>query len=156
MEAFKHAADIRMVVDADHHLAFATAHEIGHPFVVFEREIHAIAGSLPVRRIHVVERVGTVVAFSAFKPGKIFDVGAGQALPRSRQVLLDPQQVDGRAGRCSAKRLPCNLASKSMVLQVKESGSTLDVGEGFRTGHLLPFEHLAGTERPFELAHEFF
>jgi len=43
-----------------------------------------------------------------------------------------------------------------MVLQVEESGGALDVGEGFGTGHFLPFKHLAGAERPFELAHEFF
>ncbi|MNR48183.1 hypothetical protein D3C85_1673900 [compost metagenome] len=41
-----------------------------------------------------------------------------------------------------------------MVLQVEKSGGALDVGEGFRAGHLLPLEHLARTERPFELAHE--
>ena len=43
-----------------------------------------------------------------------------------------------------------------MMLQVKKSGGALDVGEGFRAGHLLPLKHLAGTERPFELADEFF
>ncbi|MNE40902.1 hypothetical protein D3C80_1349490 [compost metagenome] len=43
-----------------------------------------------------------------------------------------------------------------MVLQVEKSGGALDVGEGFRAGHLLPFEHLPRTERPFELAHELF
>ena len=43
-----------------------------------------------------------------------------------------------------------------MVLQIEESSSTLDVGEGFRAGHLLPLEHLAGAKRPFELAHELF
>ncbi len=43
-----------------------------------------------------------------------------------------------------------------MVLQVEKTGGALDVSEGFRAGHLLPLEHLARTERPFELAHEFF
>ncbi|MNI85770.1 hypothetical protein D3C73_1427920 [compost metagenome] len=43
-----------------------------------------------------------------------------------------------------------------MVLQVKKSGGTLDVGKGFDTSHLLPLEHLARTERPFELAHKLF
>ena len=41
------------------------------------------------------------------------------------------------------------------MLQIEESRGALDVGEGFRAGHLLPLEHLARTERPFELAHEF-
>lgn len=89
MEAFEHTADVRMIVDADHHLSFAPAHEVGHPFVVLKRKVDAIAGGLPVRRIHVMEGVGTVVAFRTFKPGEIFDVGAGQALPRGREVFLD-------------------------------------------------------------------
>lgn len=42
------------------------------------------------------------------------------------------------------------------MLQVAEPGGALDVDEGFRAGHLLPFEHLARAERPFELAHELF
>ena len=145
-----------MVVDADHHLAFAAAHEVCHSFVILERKVHSIAGGLPVRWIHVVEGVGPVVAFSAFKPGKVFDVGAGQALPSGREVFLDPQQVDGRGSRRRAERLTGDLAGKGMVLQVEESGGALDVGEGFGAGHLLPFEHLPRAERPFELAHELF
>lgn len=156
MESFEHATDVGVVVDADHYLALAAAHEVGHPFVALERKVDAIAGGLPVRRIHVVERVGTIVAFSAFKPGEVFDVGAGQALPRGREVFLDAQQVDGRGGGRRAESLPGDLASEGMVLQVEESGGALDVGESFGAGHLLPFEHLPRTERPFELAHELF
>lgn len=58
-------------------------------------------------------------------------------------------------GSCT-KRLPRHLASKSMVLQIEEPGGALDIGEGFRTRHLLPLEHLTGAKRPFELPHEFF
>ena len=89
MKTFKHAADVRVVVDADHHFAFTPTHEVGHPLIVLKRKVHAITSGLPVRRIHVVEGVGTVVAFGAFKPGKVFDVGAGQALPRGGEVLFD-------------------------------------------------------------------
>jgi len=156
MEALEHTADVRMIVDADHHLAFAAVHKVSHPLVIFEREVDSVAGGLPVRWVHVMEGVGTVVAFSAFKPGKIFDVGAGQALPGGREVFLNAQQVDGRAGGSGTERLPGDLAGEGMVLQVEESGSALDVGEGFGAGHLLPLEHLARAERPFELAHEFF
>lgn len=152
----KHPPDIRVIVDADHHLAFAAPHKVDHALVILKWKIQAVAGRLPVRWIHVVERMDTVVALSTFKPAKVFNISAGQTLPRCRQVFLDPQQVNGRAGRCSAERLPRHLAGEGMVLQVKESGSALDVGEGFRTGHLLPLEHLAGTERPLELADEFF
>lgn len=156
MEALEHATDVRVVVDADHHLAFAPPHEVSHPFIVLKRKVHAITSGLPVRRVHVVEGMGAVVTFSAFKPREIFDVGTGQALPGGREVFLDPQQVDGRAGGGGTERLPGDLAGEGMVLQVKESGRTLDIGEGFGAGHLLPLEHLARTERPFELAHEFF
>ena len=93
MEAIEHAANVRMVVDADHHLAFATAHEIGHPLIVFERKVHAIASGLPVRRVHVMKGMGAVVTFSAFKPGKIFDVGTGQTLPSGREVFLDRSRL---------------------------------------------------------------
>ena len=138
-----------LVVDADHHFAFAAAHEVGHPLVVLERKVHSVAGGLPVRRIHVVEGMGAVVAFSAFKPGKVFDAGAGQALPSGREVFLDPQQVDGRGSRRRAERLTGDLAGEGMVLQVEESGGALDVGEGFGAGHFLPFEHLPRTEPLF-------
>lgn len=156
MEAFEHAADVRVVVDANHDFAFTATHEIGHPFVVLERKVHAVPSSLPVRRVHVVKGVCSVVAFRAVKPGEVFDVGAGQALPGGREVFLDPQQVDGRAGRRGTERLTRDLAGEGVMLQVKKSGGALDVGEGFGTGHLLPFEYLSRTERPFELAHEFF
>lgn len=98
----------------------------------------------------------TVIAFCAFQLGEVFDVSARQTLPSGREVLLDPQQVDGRAGGGGTERLPGDLAGKGMVLQIKKSGGALDVGEGFGAGHLLPLEHLARAERPFELAHEFF
>jgi len=156
METFEHPTNVRVVIDADHHLAFAAAHEVGHPFVVLERKVHSIAGRLPIRRIHVMESVGTVVTFRAFKPGEIFDVGAGQPLPSGREIFLDPQQVDCRASGRGAECLSGDLAGEGMVLQVEESGSALDIGEGFGAGHLLPLEHLTRTERPFELAHELF
>ena len=143
MEAVEHAADVWMVVDADHHPALAATHEVGHSLVVLEREVHAVAGGLPVRGVHVMEGMGTVIAFGAFKPGKVFDVGTGQALPGGREVFLNPQQVDGRASGRGAERLPCDLAGKGMVLQVEKPCGALDVGEGFGAGHLLPLEYLA-------------
>lgn len=145
-----------MIIDADHYFALAATHEVSHPLVILEREIHAISSGLPVRRVHVVERMSAVIALSTIKPGEVFDVSAGQSLPRGREVLLDPQQVDGRASGRGAEGLPGDLASEGMVLQVEEPGGALDVGEGFRTGHFLPLEYLAGAERPLELAHEFF
>lgn len=103
-----------------------------------------------------MEGVRTVVSLSAFEPRQVLHVRARQTLPGRRQVFLDQQQVDGRAGRDSAERLPTDFPCEGVVLQVEESGSALDVGEGFGAGHLLPLKHLARAERPFELADEFF
>ena len=49
MKPFKHPPNVRMVVDADHHLAFAAPHKVSHALVVFKREVHAVASGLPVR-----------------------------------------------------------------------------------------------------------
>lgn len=100
--------------------------------------------------------MATVIAFGAFKPREIFDVRSEHALPRGREVFLDAQQVDGRGSRRRLESLTRDLAGEGMVLQVKESGGTLNVGEGFGAGHFLPFEHLPRAQRPFELAHKFF
>ncbi|KMN16869.1 hypothetical protein TU85_24785 [Pseudomonas helleri] len=78
-----------MVVDADHHLAFAAPHKVGHKLVVFKREVHTVPSGLPVRWVHVVEGVRPVVALCALKPGQVFDIGAGQALPGCRQVFFN-------------------------------------------------------------------
>ncbi|EGH25880.1 hypothetical protein PSYMO_32484, partial [Pseudomonas amygdali pv. mori str. 301020] len=97
-----------------------------------------------------------VIALGTFEPWQVLHVRTRQALPGCRQVFLDPQQIDGRAGRGSAKRLPADLACEGVVLQVEEPGGALDIGEGFGTGHLLPLKYLARAECPFELADEFF
>ena len=55
MKPFKYPPNVRMIVDTDHHLSFAAPHKVGHAFVVFKREVHAVASGLPVRRVHVVE-----------------------------------------------------------------------------------------------------
>lgn len=156
MEAFKGAPDVRVVIDADHHPAFAAPHEVSHAFVLLEGEVDAITGGLPVRRIHVEERVRSIVALSAVEPGEVLDIGACQALPRCREVLFDPQQVDGRPRGGGTERLAGDLATEGVLLQVEEPGGTLDVGQGFWAGQFLPFEDLAGAERPFELADELF
>jgi hypothetical protein len=118
VEARKHTPYVWVVVDADHHLALAATHEVGHSLVVLEWKVNAVAGGLPVRRVHVVEGLGTVVAFSAFKPREVFDVSTGQTLPGGREIFLDPQQVDGRSSSRGAECLPGDLASEGMVLQV--------------------------------------
>ena len=41
-----------------------------------------------------------------------------------------------------------------MVLQIEKPGRPLNIRQGFRPGHFLPFKYLPRTERPFELAHE--
>lgn len=155
MKTIEYLPDARVVVDADHHLALAPAHEVGHALVLIEGEGDAVAGGLPVRGVHVEKRVRSIVALGAGEPGEVLDVGAGEALPRSGQVLLDAQQVDGRPGGGGTERLPGDLAAEGMLLEIEEPGGSLNIGKGFRARHLLPLEDLAGTERPFELAHKF-
>lgn len=69
VEAFENTPDVRVVVDADHHPALAAPHEHGHLLVVLEGEVDTVTCRLPVRRVHVVKRVRSIVAFSAFQPG---------------------------------------------------------------------------------------
>lgn len=154
VEAVEGAPDVRVIVDADHHLALATAHEVGHALVLLEGKVHPVASGLPIRRVHVEERVRSIIALGAGEPGQVLDIGAGEALPRGGQVLLDAQKVDGRTGGGGTERLPRDLATEGVLLQVEEACSTLDIGQGFRARHLLPLEDLPGAERPFELAHE--
>lgn len=154
METLKCPPDVWMVVDADHHPALAAPHEVSHALVLLVREIQAVAGGLPVRRVHVEERVRSIVALGAGEPGQVLDVGPGETLPGGGQVLLDAQQVDGRPSGGGAERLPCDLATKGVLLRIEEPSGALDVGQGFRARHLLPLEDLPGTERPFELADE--
>lgn len=106
METVKSSPDVWLIVDADPHPVLATTHEVGHALVFHERKIYAIACGLPVRRVHVKEHVRSIIALGAVEPRQILDVGAGEALPRGRQVLLDTQQVDGRAGGGRADQLP--------------------------------------------------
>lgn len=81
MEASEGLAYVRMVIDAHHHLALATPHEFGHALVLLEWKVQAIACGLPVRGIHVEERVRPVVPLRAVEPGEVLDIGARQALP---------------------------------------------------------------------------
>lgn len=90
VKALKHPSDVRIVVDADHNLTFALAHEVSHPLVIPKRKIHTIAGGLPVRRVDVVKGMGTIIALRVFQPGEVFDVGTRQALLGGREVFLDP------------------------------------------------------------------
>ena len=64
-------------------------------------------------------------------------------------------QLRKARGGCT-EGLPADLAGEGMVLQVEKPRGPLDVGECFRPGHFLPFEHLARAERPLELSHELF
>jgi hypothetical protein len=70
--------------------------------------------------------------------------------------FLDPKQVDSWRGGSGAECLPADLARESVVLEIEKPGGPLDIGEGFRACHLLPFKHLTRAECPFELADEFF
>ncbi|KPB49741.1 hypothetical protein ALP73_05285 [Pseudomonas coronafaciens pv. garcae] len=156
MEAVKNLPDVRVIVDAHHHLSFTSPHEVGHSLVVFEREIHAIASGFPIRGIHVVKGVGTVVTLGAVQPRKVFDIRARKPLPSSGKVFLDPQQIYGRTSCRGPECLASNFACEGVMLEIEKSGGSLNIGESFRAGRFLPFEHLPGAKRPFELAYKFF
>lgn len=136
MEAFKHSANIRVIVDADHDLPLATPHKVSHSLVTLKGKIHPVAGRLPVGRIHIVEGMGAVIALGTLKPAQIFNIGAGHTLPRCRKVFLDPKQVDCRTSRRGTECLPRHLAGEGMVRQVEEPSGALDVGESFRAGQI--------------------
>ena len=71
VKAFKYTLNIRVVVDSDHHFAFAAMHEGGHAFVVSKREVDAAPCRLPAGGGgHVMEGVRPAVAFSAFSHGR--------------------------------------------------------------------------------------
>ena len=116
MKAIEHSPDIWVIVDADHHLALAAAHEVSHPLIVLEREIHAVTGGLPVRRVHIEEGVRAVVFCNANIPRKVLDGGARQTEVRRREVLLDPTQVDDGSRGGGTEVLTSNLPTEGVVL----------------------------------------
>lgn len=66
MKLVKHMPDIRVVVDATHHLALAAPHEIGHQLIVLKGEVHYIASGLPVKRIHAVKGARPIVICESY------------------------------------------------------------------------------------------
>ena len=156
VKTVKHPPNVRMIVDGQHHFSLAGTHDFGHLFVLFKAELDAITLGLPVRRVQVEEAVGAVVALHAVLPRQIFDVGAAQPQAGGAQVFLYAAQVDRWAGGGGTERLAGDFAAEGVLLQIKEPGGTLDVGQRLRPGGLLPLEYLAAADRPLELAHELF
>jgi len=129
MEVLEKPTNVRMVIDTDHHLAFATAHELCHALVVLEWN--------PPRTRRSASKAGPCSggcehgrSVPHIQAREIFDIGTRQTLPGGRKVFLDPQQVDRRAGSGVTERLPGDLVGEGMVLQIEESGGSLDVGGG--------------------------
>jgi hypothetical protein len=44
-----------VLVDADHHLALAAAHEVSYALVLFKREVHAITRGLTERTLNAMK-----------------------------------------------------------------------------------------------------
>lgn len=81
VKAVERSPDVRVVVDADHHLALAAPHELGHALVVLERKVDAVAGGLPIRWVHIVERVHSIITLGTVLPGQVLDIRTSEALP---------------------------------------------------------------------------
>lgn len=82
-KAVKHPPDIRVIVDADHGFALDATEYLGHFLVLLPAKWHAVSLGLPVRRIHIEEGVGAIVAADAVLPGEVFHRGAaGEAQMR--------------------------------------------------------------------------
>lgn len=154
MEALEYTPDVRMIVDADHDHALAPPHEVSHLLVLLEREFDPLSLGLPVRRIHVEERVQPVVPFDAVKPRHALNVGVGKPLPGCRRILFNAQQVDRRSCGRGTKRLPSGLDTEGVLLEVEELHSAQDVRKRLRPDHFLPLEDLPGAERLLGLAYE--
>lgn len=101
VEAVERPPDVRVVVDADHHPPLGAPHEVGHTLVLLGWKVDAVAVGLPVRWVHVEERVCSIIALGTIEPGQVFDVGASQALPGGREVLIDAHHL----GSCFSLRL---------------------------------------------------
>jgi len=148
----EHAADRRVIVEADHHLALHGLGQRGHADVLIELERDAIAFGLPIGRVQVEEGVRAIVAIDAAFPGKVFDVDTIETQVSGAQGFFEAQQVEsGRGGGGGAEVLALHFAPERELLQVEEARGALDVGESFRLGHLVPFEYLPAGQRPFEL-----
>ena len=148
MKPIKHSPDVRVVVDADHHLAFATPHKVSHPLVIFKREVHSVSSGLPVRRVHVVEDVRAVVALCALKPGEIFDVGPGQTLPGGRKVFFNTQQVELRVQSLrfrSSGLIPCHRRNGVADRRI---GRRAGCRSGFPGGSFFATRKSAVSSRP--------
>jgi len=72
----------------------------------------------------------SIVAFGTVEPGQILNISASEALPRSGQILLYAQQVNGRPSCGGTEGLPGYLTAEGVLLEIEEPGSTLDVGQG--------------------------
>ena len=68
VEAIESTANIWVIVDAHHHLTFASAHEFRHALILVERKVDSVASGLPVRRIHVEKSVISIVTLGAIEP----------------------------------------------------------------------------------------
>lgn len=74
-QAVKNTPYVRVIVDADHHLAATATHDRSHRLVLVQLEWDAVAFHLPVGRIEVKERMGAVIALDTVLPVQILDRG---------------------------------------------------------------------------------
>src|SRR5260364_159922 len=145
-----------MVIDRDHHLALAVAHDFGYTLILLEFEGDIVACHLPIRWIKVKEGVGPVVALYTVLPVKVLDRHAAQTQIRLGYTFFNAQQMDGRPGGGCSKTGISELSAETMAVHRVEPRRALNIGQRFRRGHFLPFKDLPAGDRPFELADKLF
>ena len=75
VKAFKYTLNIRVVVDSDHHFAFAAMHEGGHAFVVSKREVDAAPCRLPAGGGPCNGTCAPGGSVQRIQPRQVFDIG---------------------------------------------------------------------------------
>src|SRR5260364_77241 len=155
-KARKYPPHLRMVIDRDHQLALAVAHDFGHTLILLEFEGDIVACHLPVGRIQIEEGVGPVVPLNTVLPVQVLDRHAAQTQIRLGSTFFNAQQIDGRPGGGCSKTGISELSAETMAVHIVEPRRALNFGQRFGTGHFLPFEHLTAGDRPFELTDKLF
>ena len=132
-----------VIVDADDHPTFYSSSQLRHFVMLVEGKLTAITICAPVRWVEVEEGFRSVIFLDAGLPLQMLDVGPRETEVCLAQIFFNAPEVHlWRLGWCGAKGLAMYLSTKGGFLQEIESGSSLDIGQGFDGRLLIPEEFL--------------